>query len=88
MNLEWSKILIGFTSILFFGELFTLVQEILWKRPILSPGDKNKEIASIAALLFQRTTWFEMVYFILFYFMDVILQKLTRLIMIFQSYHV
>jgi len=31
-----------------------------------SQGDKNKEIASIATLLFQRTTWSKMVYFILF----------------------
>jgi hypothetical protein len=36
MNLEWSKKLIGFNSILFLGELFTLVQEISWKRSILA----------------------------------------------------
>jgi hypothetical protein len=46
MNLEWSKNSIGFNSILFLGELFTLVQEILWKRSILSVAKEEEQKAS------------------------------------------
>jgi hypothetical protein len=46
MNLEWSKNLIGFNSILFFGELFTLVQEKLWKISILSLAKEEEQKTS------------------------------------------
>jgi hypothetical protein len=43
MNLGLSKNLISFKSIPFFRELFTLVQEILWKRSILSLAKEEEQ---------------------------------------------
>jgi hypothetical protein len=57
MNLEWSKNLIGFNSILFLGELFTLVQEILWKISILSLA-KEEEQKNIKVSVFSQALEF------------------------------
>ncbi len=47
MKLQWSKKFIGFNSILFLGELFTLVQEILWKTSILSLAKEEEQKTSM-----------------------------------------